>query len=75
MLVYETYIWLRRMRRGRLERERQRACMLLLTLVSLLYLQSGQLVDVLHAFVELTAAVAPTATHRAEAAWALRVPP
>lgn len=38
MLLYVTYTWLRRVRNGPLERDRQRACMLLLTLFSLLYL-------------------------------------
>jgi hypothetical protein len=39
VLLYVTYTWLRRVRNGRLERDRQQACMLLLlTLFSLLYL-------------------------------------
>jgi hypothetical protein len=37
MLLYVTYTWLRRVRTGRLERDRKQACMLLLTLLSLLY--------------------------------------
>jgi hypothetical protein len=38
VLLYVTYTWLRRVRNGRLERDRQQACMLLLTFFSLLYL-------------------------------------
>jgi hypothetical protein len=74
MLVYASYLWLRRIRRGRLERQRQCVCMLLLALVSLLYAQSGELADALRAFVQLTAAVAPTVMHRADAASGARVP-
>ena len=51
MLVYELYRWLRRPRRGALERERQRGCMLLLTIVSLIYLESGEAAWIQSAFV------------------------
>lgn len=41
MVLYSLYIWLRRPRRGPLEAQRKRACMVVLTILSLILLHSG----------------------------------
>lgn len=67
MLVYTFYSWLRKPRGGRLERERQRACMVLLTIVSLIFLQSGRIEVAVDRWVHL----ADTVQGRADGATAL----
>ena len=42
MLLYSLYLWLRRPRRGRLEADRRRACMVILTILTLIFLESEQ---------------------------------
>ncbi len=42
MLLYATYDWLRKARRGRLETQRKRACVIVLAIVSLIVLASGR---------------------------------
>jgi hypothetical protein len=56
MLLYTMYLWLRRSRRGRLETERRSACMVLLTILSLILLQSGQVGTAVDAWLQLTEA-------------------
>ena len=41
MLVYEAYRWFRRKRQGPLERERQRACMIVVAFVWAIFVGSG----------------------------------
>ena len=41
MVLYTLYVWLRRTRRGPLEAQRKCACMVVLTILSLIFLQSG----------------------------------
>ena len=43
MLVYTSYRWFRRKRRGPLERERQRACIIVVAFVSAVFIASGTL--------------------------------
>lgn len=40
MVLYTLYLWLRRTRRDRLEAQRKRACMVMLTVLSLIFLES-----------------------------------
>lgn len=56
MLLYAMYVWLRKSRRGPLEAQRKLACMVLLTIVSLIFLQSGRHVEAFDAWVQLTTA-------------------
>ena len=43
MLVYTTYRWFRRKRRGPIERERQRACVIVVAFVYAICVSSGTL--------------------------------
>ena len=43
MLVYEAYRWFRQRRRGSIERERQRACLVVVAFVSAIFVGSGAL--------------------------------
>ena len=49
MLVYELYHWFSRRRRGSIERERQRACVVVVAVVSAIFVGSGGLAAVNHA--------------------------
>jgi len=57
VLVYTLYLWLRKPRGGRHERERQRACMVLLTIVSLIFLQSGSVAHAVNRWFDLADSV------------------
>lgn len=61
MVLYSLYIWLRRARRGPLEAQRRRACMVLLTILSLIFLQSGRHETAIDTWVQMTAVTAANA--------------
>ena len=49
MLVYEAYRWFRQRRRGAIERERQRACAVVVAFVFAIFIGSGGLSAINHA--------------------------
>ena len=61
MLLYTLYLWLRDTRHGRLERERKRACMVVLTILSLLFLQARWHSVAIDTWVEATGMAASNA--------------
>lgn len=69
MLLYTMYLWLRKPRRGRLESDRRRACLLLLIFISLLLLHSGRFADP----IDNAAVWSDAAVTRAPSAATLRV--
>lgn len=58
MVVYTLYVWLRRPRHGTLEAQRKRACLVMLTVLSGIFLQSGHHAIAVDAWVQVTEAAA-----------------
>ncbi|MGE5522090.1 MAG: hypothetical protein ACM3SS_00135 [Rhodospirillaceae bacterium] len=54
MFVYTFYVWLRKTRHGLLETQRKRACMVALTILSLIFLQSGHQTVAIGTWLEAT---------------------
>lgn len=61
MVVYCLFVWLRHKRQGRLEAQRKRACMLMLTVLSLIFLHSGRHALALDTWIEATGMAAGNA--------------
>jgi hypothetical protein len=65
MLVYETYCWFSWRGQGTKERERHRACGLLLALLLLVYLHSGAAIPFRTAIARMAGSLLQTPVHTA----------